>query len=376
MDELPEPLRKRLKNSWAETCGGCTTSGNGLAQHMQETGEHLLERAFEQVTDEQLDALALKRGQPRMDSTMPASNIRQMGRVQVLVTVLQRVHRMRSEEDRERYADLPAPSLKGHPGHDVYQLPADRLDPGLGRPRLQSHHHRGRHRPPAHPAAPAGRAPGGGRRLGPDPRAALPRRVRPLPGAGDYPPGAVRLAGGAAGGCDSHPGNDGDGVGRRGVGGREHPRRRGGPGLAAGGNERRSLRCAPRHRPAGLLRAGHRLLEQSLAANLPPALLVARVERGLWTPRPRGLAHACRVPEAKQRAEVLAGLAPRLAQRPREQLYPLWQETLHMLAARTRRDLLADLGALEPVIAALGGAEAVEETFRANPGRGRLVAVR
>ncbi|MDQ7029805.1 MAG: hypothetical protein Q9O62_08525 [Ardenticatenia bacterium] len=100
---------------------------------MQETGKILLERAFEQVTDEQLDALALKRGQPRMDSTMPASNIRQMGRVQVLVTVLQRVHRMRSEGDRERYADLLAPYLKGHPGHDVYRLKKDEMPKHLQR---------------------------------------------------------------------------------------------------------------------------------------------------------------------------------------------------------------------------------------------------
>jgi len=59
-----------------------------LARHMQETGENLLEQAFEQVTEEQLQAFSLKTGKQRMDSTLLASNIRQMGRVQLLVTVL------------------------------------------------------------------------------------------------------------------------------------------------------------------------------------------------------------------------------------------------------------------------------------------------
>ena len=207
IDELPEPLRKRLQNSWAETfyreffCRldeepfavlyadtpsrpnvpvnvlvgleflkaahgwsdeemynqfcynvqvryalGYRHLGEGyfdlrtlynfrqrLARHMQETGENLLEQAFEQVTDEQLEAFALKTGQQRMDSTLLASNIRQMGRVQLLVTVLQRVYRMLSEADRERYADLLAPYLKGHPGHYVYRLKKEELPSHLQR---------------------------------------------------------------------------------------------------------------------------------------------------------------------------------------------------------------------------------------------------
>ncbi|MFN3762074.1 MAG: transposase, partial [Anaerolineae bacterium] len=77
-----------------------------LARYMQENGENLLEKAFAQVTDEQLRAFSLKTGKQRMDSTLLASNIRQMGRVQLLVEVLQRVHRMLSTADQERYAEL------------------------------------------------------------------------------------------------------------------------------------------------------------------------------------------------------------------------------------------------------------------------------
>jgi hypothetical protein len=52
-------------------------------------------------------------------------------------------------------------------------------------------------------------------------------------------------------------------------------------------------------------------------------------------------------------------------------VYPLWQETLPILAARTRKDLLADLRALSPIITALGGAEVIVETFRAIQDVGR-----
>ena len=55
-----------------------------LSRHMQENGEFLLDQAFEQVTNEQIMAFGLKTGKQRMDSTQIASNIRQMGRLQLL----------------------------------------------------------------------------------------------------------------------------------------------------------------------------------------------------------------------------------------------------------------------------------------------------
>ena len=44
-----------------------------LARHMQATGENLLEQAFEQVTDEQMEAFALKTGQQRVPIWRPIS---------------------------------------------------------------------------------------------------------------------------------------------------------------------------------------------------------------------------------------------------------------------------------------------------------------
>ena len=68
-----------------------------LSQHMQEKGVNLLDRAFEQVTDAQIATFQLKTGKQRMDSVLLGSNIRQRGRLQLLVEVMQRVQRMLRE---------------------------------------------------------------------------------------------------------------------------------------------------------------------------------------------------------------------------------------------------------------------------------------
>jgi hypothetical protein len=104
-----------------------------LSRHMQETGENLLDKAFEQVTDAQLAAYQVKTGKQRMDSFQIASNIRQMGRVQLLVEVLQRTHRMLNEADQEHFAEDFAPYLKGHAGHYVYRMKGEEVSPHLQR---------------------------------------------------------------------------------------------------------------------------------------------------------------------------------------------------------------------------------------------------
>jgi len=93
-----------------------------MSRYMQESGENLLDQAFEQVTDAQIAAFHLKTGKQRMDSTQIGSNIRQMGRLQLLVEVLQRVHGMLKEEDQGHYAEVFAPYIQGHAGQYVYHL--------------------------------------------------------------------------------------------------------------------------------------------------------------------------------------------------------------------------------------------------------------
>lgn len=86
---------------------------------------------------------------------------------------------------------------------------------------------------------------------------------------------------------------------------------------------------------------------------------------------PEAFGIACNIGPGYPRMGSLATLAPRLAELPPSKLYPLWQRALHTLAARSRQDLLVDVRALEPVINALGGEEAVVETFRAIQDVGR-----
>ena len=93
-----------------------------VTKHMQETGENLIEKVFEQTTDEQIAAFELKTDKLRMDSTMIASNIRRMTRLQLLVEVTQRVYRMLDETDQQRYAEEFAPYLKGSSGQYIYRL--------------------------------------------------------------------------------------------------------------------------------------------------------------------------------------------------------------------------------------------------------------
>lgn len=70
-------------------------------------------------------------------------------------------------------------------------------------------------------------------------------------------------------------------------------------------------------------------------------------------------------------AKELAFLAPKLALLPVAALFPLWRKASSVLAARQRRDLLSGLGALEPVIASLGGQEAATGAYGAIRDVGR-----
>jgi hypothetical protein len=75
-----------------------------LSDHMQRTGENLLDKAYAAATDAQIAAYGLKTDKLRMDSSQIASNIRQMSRLQLLVEVVQRVHRLLNDEEQARYA--------------------------------------------------------------------------------------------------------------------------------------------------------------------------------------------------------------------------------------------------------------------------------
>jgi len=93
-----------------------------LSQYNLEHGTNLLATALADITDQQITALAVRTGQQRMDSTQVASNIVIMSRLQLTVEAIQRLHRLLSEADRNRYAELLAPYVGETAGHYVYRV--------------------------------------------------------------------------------------------------------------------------------------------------------------------------------------------------------------------------------------------------------------
>jgi hypothetical protein len=77
------------------------------------------------------------------------------------------------------------------------------------------------------------------------------------------------------------------------------------------------------------------------------------------------------ISDERERGRALTDLAPQLTALPQAKALSLWKEILRFSATRSRPDLLADLAPLAPVIAALGGPEAVAETCRAIDDVGR-----
>jgi hypothetical protein len=73
----------------------------------------------------------------------------------------------------------------------------------------------------------------------------------------------------------------------------------------------------------------------------------------------------------KDRAELLAGIASNVMSLSHPTLSSIWRETLPILAHRTRQDLMSDLQALSPIIAALGGPNVIAKTIEAIQDVGR-----
>ena len=94
-----------------------------VRQYAEETGINLIQQAFEQVTDEQLEAVALATGWQRMDSSQMLSNLARMSRLELLVAVLQAVHQRLPESAQERWAERWAVYLEGRPHQVCYKIP-------------------------------------------------------------------------------------------------------------------------------------------------------------------------------------------------------------------------------------------------------------
>ena len=97
-----------------------------LVQHMQETGENLLEVCFEQVTEEQMIAYEVKGKIQRVDSKQIASNIRETTRLRLLVEIMRRVYRMLDVGDKLAYHESFSGYIKGTSGQYIYRLKGEK----------------------------------------------------------------------------------------------------------------------------------------------------------------------------------------------------------------------------------------------------------
>jgi hypothetical protein len=95
-----------------------------VREYAADTGINLMQQVFEQVTDEQLETVALATGWQRMDSTQVLSNLAQMTRLELLVAVMQVVHERLPEPAQERWGARWASYLEGRPHQVCYKIPA------------------------------------------------------------------------------------------------------------------------------------------------------------------------------------------------------------------------------------------------------------
>lgn len=99
-----------------------------VRMYAEETGINLMQKVFEGVTDAQLEAVALATGWQRMDSTQVLSNLAQMTRLELLVAVLQAVHKQLPKSVQEHWGARWAPYLEGRPHQVCYRIPTAEVE--------------------------------------------------------------------------------------------------------------------------------------------------------------------------------------------------------------------------------------------------------
>ncbi len=102
-----------------------------LKDYWEATGINLLEQVFDVLTDDQLQKLKLKTNIQRCDSTLAASNIRNYSRLQLLVELIIRLHRVLNEADQACFKAQFAPFVKDSSGQYIYKLKGSDLVPEI-----------------------------------------------------------------------------------------------------------------------------------------------------------------------------------------------------------------------------------------------------
>ena len=94
-----------------------------VEDYADETGINLMEKAFEQITDEHLEMVSVATGWQRMDSSQILSNLVKMNRLELLVAVLQAVHEQLPEPTKQQWAKRWSIYLEGRPHQVCYKIP-------------------------------------------------------------------------------------------------------------------------------------------------------------------------------------------------------------------------------------------------------------
>jgi hypothetical protein len=95
---------------------------HALSEYALKEKINLVQLTFTDITDQQIKVLEIKTGMQRMDSTDIASNIADLSRLELLITVLQRLYRILSAKDQERYREAFAPYIKEGAGQYTYRI--------------------------------------------------------------------------------------------------------------------------------------------------------------------------------------------------------------------------------------------------------------
>jgi hypothetical protein len=102
-----------------------------VGKYAEETGINLIQKVFEQVTDEQMEKVELATGWQRMDSTQILSNLKKMTRLELLVAVLQAVHKQLPESMKDEWAQRWGRYLEERPHQVCYRIPAEEVEDHL-----------------------------------------------------------------------------------------------------------------------------------------------------------------------------------------------------------------------------------------------------
>jgi len=94
-----------------------------IRDYAEETGINLMEKVFEQITDEHLQMVAVATGWQRMDSSQILSNLAEMSRLELLVAVLQAVYKQLPDGAQASWGERWSVYLEGRPHQVCYKIP-------------------------------------------------------------------------------------------------------------------------------------------------------------------------------------------------------------------------------------------------------------